>query len=75
MDRISRAMFIATILISGATASAERFYVNAAVTSGAGDGSSWDNAFVGVQGAISVAQQGDEVWVATGTCLGMGGGA
>ncbi len=33
---------------------------------GVGDGSSWDDAFTGLQGALALAVAGDEVWVALG---------
>ena len=34
--------------------------------SGIGDGSSWDNAFIRLQQALAVAQDGDEIWMAKG---------
>ncbi|MBN1513490.1 MAG: right-handed parallel beta-helix repeat-containing protein [Phycisphaerae bacterium] len=41
-------------------------FVDASAT-GAGDGSSWADAYTAVQPALSVAQPGDQVWVAAGT--------
>ncbi|MFN0215542.1 MAG: choice-of-anchor Q domain-containing protein, partial [Saprospiraceae bacterium] len=35
--------------------------------SGSADGSSWANAFIRVQQALAVAQDGDEIWIAKGT--------
>lgn len=42
-------------------------YVDAGVTGGAGDGSSWADAFADLQDALAVAAGGDEIWVAEGT--------
>ena len=42
-------------------------HVNASVSGGAGDGSSWGNAFESVQEGISAAEVGTQVWVAVGT--------
>ncbi|MEM8861519.1 MAG: choice-of-anchor Q domain-containing protein, partial [Chloroflexota bacterium] len=42
------------------------YYVNQAVSGGAGDGSSWANAYVSLQDALGVATNGDEIWVAAG---------
>ena len=45
-------------------------YVNAALATGANDGTSWENAYqgrLGVQAALSASQPGDEIWVSSGT--------
>ena len=42
------------------------WYVNASA-SGAGNGSSWADAFTAVQEAVDYASEGDEIWVAAGT--------
>lgn len=55
-----------------AAAHAQILYVNASLTTGANNGSSWLNAFQGSQGlhaALAAAAPGTEIWVATGTYL------
>jgi|GEM_PF-1721014 len=42
-------------------------YVDANVPGGAGDGSSWHNAFSSLQDGLDAAASGDEIWVAQGT--------
>ncbi len=57
-------------LASAATAGTR--YVNASLTSGLNDGSSWANAHQGtggLQAALALATSGDEIWVAQGTYL------
>lgn len=60
------------ILLAGLTASADAatIYVNAGLTTGANDGTSWENAYRGAQAlkvAMDAAVSGDQVWVAAGT--------
>lgn len=47
-------------------AQSHRLFVDAYAT-GAGNGSSWENAFTDLQAALFAAQPGDHVWVALGT--------
>ncbi|MFT5734992.1 MAG: hypothetical protein ACJA2W_001951 [Planctomycetota bacterium] len=52
------------------TAAADTIYADAGLASGAGDGTSWTNAFQGasaVQDALAVAVAGDDIYVAGGT--------
>jgi len=42
-------------------------YVDADATSGANDGSSWNDAYLDLQNALEIAGSGDEIWVAAGT--------
>lgn len=46
---------------------ANTIYVNANLTTGNNDGSSWQNAFTNLQDALNLAANGDVVWVAKGT--------
>lgn len=50
---------------SSAIAQSRRVYVDAYAT-GAGNGTSWQNAFTDLQAALFAAQPGDQVWVALG---------
>lgn len=55
---------------AASTAQAQTLYVDANLTTGAGDGSSWSDAFqgpLGVQMALAAATAGDDIWVAEGT--------
>jgi predicted outer membrane repeat protein len=67
-----------TFVLSAATVSAastssavaETRYVDASLATGANDGSSWADAFQGVEGlanALAAAASGDQIWVAAGT--------
>ncbi len=64
------ALFLTAILVLGATepvaAGGAVYFVNYKAT-GAGDGTSWSNAFRSLQPALSVAAGGDQIWVAKGT--------
>jgi len=60
-----RALALAVSLLVPELASAEVRHVDASA-SGAADGSSWQDAFPGLQAALAVAQPGDEIWVAAG---------
>ena len=42
------------------------YHVDASVTGGAGDGSTWADAFGTLQDALDAAQPGDQIWVAEG---------
>ncbi len=53
-------------LASSSLAQERRVYVDAYAT-GAGNGSSWQDAFTDLQAALFAAQTGDQVWVALGT--------
>lgn len=59
------------LLLCPAPALADRIvYVNAALATGANDGTSWENAHrgrLGVQAALNASQSGDEIWVSSGT--------
>ncbi len=57
----------ATATVYGALeTTAATIYVNQNAA-GANDGSSWDNAFIHLQDALNMAQDGDNIWVAKGT--------
>ncbi len=62
--------FVGAIAALTPPADAAVIFVNAELTTGANDGTSWPNAFQGrlaVQSALVLAQPGDELWVAQGT--------
>lgn len=61
---------LAGLLAASLPARAGTLYVDAALASGANDGSSWANAYQGAGGlqlALAAAGAGDQVWVADGT--------
>lgn len=55
-----------TILIIHSTLQAQVIYVNAAA-SGSNNGSSWTNAYINLQDALTNALPGNQLWVAAGT--------
>jgi hypothetical protein len=66
--RSLRALLVPLALASSASAGVR--YVDASLSSGANDGSSWANAYQGVGGvqtALTAAVAGDQVWVRAGT--------
>ncbi|MEE2941505.1 MAG: hypothetical protein VX460_14050, partial [Planctomycetota bacterium] len=68
---IPLALLAAGTLAAGAGAQTTHF-VDANLTTGAGDGGSWSDAFqgpLGLQDAIAAAISGDEIWVADGVYL------
>ncbi|MEM1451323.1 MAG: right-handed parallel beta-helix repeat-containing protein [Planctomycetota bacterium] len=59
-------------LASAAPSSSQTIHVDASLTGGANDGSTWDNAFTGpngLQAALAAAVAGDRIFVAEGTYL------
>ncbi|MEL6430538.1 MAG: right-handed parallel beta-helix repeat-containing protein [Planctomycetota bacterium] len=66
-----RLSFLLLALAAAPSAAAQTLYVDANLTTGAGDGSSWADAFQGpggLQDALAAAS-GGEIWVAQGTYL------
>ena len=58
-------LFVLLSFASSTFAQGRRIYVDA-YASGAGNGTSWQNAFTDLQAALFAAQSGDQVWVALG---------
>lgn len=73
MNRLQQSLrAAAAVFVLAAGAQAGTFYVDASLTTGANDGSSWANAFrgtIGLQIAFSNAGSGDEIYVREGTYL------
>ncbi|MCQ0113106.1 beta strand repeat-containing protein, partial [Zhouia amylolytica] len=46
---------------------ATRLYVDSNATTGSNDGTSWTNAFTNLQDALNCIDEGEEIWVASGT--------
>ncbi len=64
-----RALTTAAVCVFLSSAAlADVIYVNAGAT-GAGDGTTWADAFPDLQAAIAASTSGDEIWVAAGTYL------
>ena len=64
MKSISLLLCLLSFLTTFLPAQSIRYVNHNAV--GIGDGSSWDNAFIRLQQAFAVAQDGDEIWIAKG---------
>ncbi len=58
--------FVISLTISASAGAQTVFYVNTNAA-GADDGTSWTDAFLDLQDALSAAQPTDQIWVATGT--------
>lgn len=70
MSHRPRAVVLAATAFLAGAANADTYYVNAALTTGADDGTSWADAFSGTRGlteALAAAKPGDQIWVAAGT--------
>lgn len=58
-------VFVATLVLGISMSYSRTVYVNT-LASGSNDGSSWNNAFVNLQDAISYSTVGDTLWIAKG---------
>ncbi|WP_160169423.1 InlB B-repeat-containing protein [Lysinibacillus sphaericus] len=56
-----------TVQQSSLLAASNIIYVNTNVAGGKKDGTSWENAFLDLQSALSKAKTGDQIWIAQGT--------
>src|SRR5687767_14573645 len=68
LSYVLAAALVSTASTSSAVAGTR--YVDVSLTTGANDGSSWSDAYQGVDGlanALAAAASGDEIWVAAGT--------
>lgn len=61
-------VFVATLVLGISVSYSRIVYVNT-LASGSNDGSSWNNAFVNLQDAISYSTVGDTLWIAKGKYL------
>ena len=60
-------LFLLISYILCASGEAAVRYVDWSATTGANNGTSWDDAYIDLQSAIAAALSGDEIWVAAGT--------
>jgi len=61
----ARIILVVLWLVAGSEALAARIYVNRNAN-GAGDGTSWDDAYNYLQDALAAAANGDEIWIVEG---------
>ncbi|WP_337983496.1 InlB B-repeat-containing protein [Lysinibacillus sp. C5.1] len=58
-----------TVQQSSLLAASNIIYVNTNAAGGKKDGTSWENAFLDLQSALSKAKTGDQIWIAQGTYI------